>query len=120
MQYVKLGDRDGVGFAYGNMGQLCQSCGQGIKALDYFKKSLNIAVEQGNLARQATVHGNIGAVLSNMGRIAEGLPSFEQALKLAQEAQNSALVRAACENLASVHKDLGNPDLALAYRAKMQ
>lgn len=118
--YVKLGDRDGVGFAYGNMGQLCQSCGQGIKALDYFKKSLNIAVEQGNLARQATGHGNIGAVLSNMGRIAEGLPSFEQALKLAQEAQNSALVRAACENLASVHKDLGNPDLALAYRAKMQ
>ena len=49
---IQIGDRDGEGGAYGNLGNAYQSMGDYRKAIEYYEKLLKIATEIGDKARR--------------------------------------------------------------------
>ena len=63
----EIGDRDGEGRAYGNLGTTCESAGDYRKATECHEKHLQIAIEIGDRAGEGRAYGNLGTTLQSQG-----------------------------------------------------
>ena len=57
---IEIGDRAGVGGAYGSLGIAYFSLGDIRKAIEYHEKDLKIAIEIGDWAGEGRAYGNLG------------------------------------------------------------
>ena len=58
---IKLGDREGEGRAYGNLGNSYHSLGDPREATEYHEKHLKIAIEFGDREGEGRTYGNLGS-----------------------------------------------------------
>jgi CHAT domain-containing protein/Flp pilus assembly protein TadD len=100
----------GIGFNYGNIGQL-------EKALDYYKQALPIMREVGDRSGEATTLNNIGLVYRNIGQPQKALDYLNQALLIRREVGNLSEVAATLNNIGGVYDSdsIGQPQKALDY-----
>ena len=63
----EIGDRDGEGKAYGNLGAAYQALGDYQKAIEYLEKNLKIAKEIGDRAGEENAYGNLGIAYELLG-----------------------------------------------------
>ena len=54
-----MGDREGEGAAYGNLGNALYSLSDHRKAIEYHEKALKFAIEIGNCAVEGGAYGNL-------------------------------------------------------------
>ena len=59
---VEVGDRDGEGQAYGNLGIAYKSLADYRKAMEYHEKHLKTAIEVGDRGGEGQAYGNLGNV----------------------------------------------------------
>ena len=64
---IEIGDQEGEGGAYGNLGNAYQSLGVYRKTIEYHEKDLQIAIEIGDRAGEGTANGNLGYVYRSLG-----------------------------------------------------
>ena len=64
---LEIGDRNGQGRAYGNVGNAYQSMGDYRKAIEYQEKRLKIATEIGDQEGEGGAYGSLGSTYESLG-----------------------------------------------------
>ena len=117
----ELGNRDGVGIAYGNIGNAHLSLGNYQEALEKFQKALAIAEELGNRDGVAAAYGNIGNARYRLGNYREALENYQKHLQIAEGLGNRGRVGMVYVNIGSAHQALSNYREALEnYQKHLQ
>ena len=80
-----MGDREGEGAAYGNLGNALYSLSDHRKAINYHEKALKFAIEIGDRAVEGGAYGNLGNAYHSLGDYRKALEYHEKRLKIAKE-----------------------------------
>ncbi len=73
----EIGDQDGHGTAYTNLGNAYRSLGDVDKAVHYFTQQLSIAKKLGNRLEEARVYHNLGICHLDLGDHIKAVAYFE-------------------------------------------
>ena len=82
---IAIGNRDGEGGAYGNLGNVYQSLGGYRKAIEYHEQDLKNAIEIGNRDSEGRAYGNLGTAYRSLGDYQKAIEYHEHSLKIAIE-----------------------------------
>ncbi|HEX5387761.1 MAG TPA: tetratricopeptide repeat protein [Gemmatimonadales bacterium] len=123
----ELGDTIGQRNTLRSLGLLRWHAGRSEEALPYMNEALAIDRADGNLEATVGDLSNLGPVLKGLGRYSEARRALEEALALVESAGRSDSGASAdtgdlplkqsyiLQNLANIHRELGDPALALKY-----
>ena len=115
---IEIGDRNGEGKAYGNLGIAYHSLSDYQKAIKYFKKHLKIAIEIGDRGGEGAAYGNLGAAYLPLGDYRKAIEYLEKQLKIAIEIGDRSGEGAGYGNLGTAYFSLGNYRKAIKYFEK--
>ena len=90
----ELGDRDGEGTAYCNLGIASQSLGNFKQAIEYHSQDLTIAKELDDRAGEGRAYGNLGLAYCNLGYFKQAIEYHNQDLTIPKEVGDRDGVRA--------------------------
>ena len=112
----EIGDREGEGDAYGNLGAVYQSLNKFKRAIEYHKKSLSIAQEIGNREGEGIAYGNLGSAYNQLSEFQKAMEYNKKYLSLAKKI-NDRTVRTfdVYLNLGAVSHSLGDVPRAMKY-----
>ena len=85
----EVGDRNGEGRAYGNLGSCFQSLGDYQKSIEFHEKRLKIAKEIGDRRGEGAAYGNLGNCYQSLGDSRKSIEYHEKHLKIAKEIGDS-------------------------------
>ena len=80
-----MAGKKGAGICYNNIGNIHRELNTLSKALEYYKKSLDIKEELGDKKGKAGCYSNFGIVYSKKGDTVRTLEYFSKALNISQE-----------------------------------
>lgn len=109
-----LGDRRGEAATLGNIGNAYVLLGEERKALKYYEQSLPILRAIGDRADEANTLHNIGLIYKKLGEERKALEYYEQALPISRAVGDRPGEARTLSEL-MLHRDLGNPTLAVFY-----
>ena len=115
---IEIGDRQGEGRCYGNLGSVSSYFGDYVKANEYLEKALAIAIEIGDRQGEGSRYGNLGTVSSSLGDYVKANEYLEKALAIAIEIGDREGEGKRYENLGTVFKSLGDYVKANEYLEK--
>ena len=115
---IEIGDRDGQGAAYGNLGNVFHSLSDYRKAIEYYDKALKIAIEIGDRGGEGRAYGNLGSAFQSLGEYRKATEYFDKALKTAMEIGDRRGEGGAYGNLGNVNDSLGDSQKAIEYHEK--
>ena len=115
---MELGDRQGEGANYGNLGGVFCSLGEYKKAKEYHEKALAITIETGDRRGQGAVYGNLGSVFLSLGEYEKAKEYYEKALPISMEIGHKQGEGTNYSNLGSVFYTLGEYKKAKEYHEK--
>ena len=113
-----VGNRDGEGSAYGNLGSAYLRLGNFKQAIEYYEKDLSIAKEVGDRAHEGSSDGNLGIAYRNLGNFKQAIEYYEKHLSIAKEVGDRAGEGLAYGNLGDAYLSLGNLKQAIEYCQK--
>ena len=87
---TEIGDRNGEGTCYGNLGTVFQSLGRYDKAKEYLQKALLIATEIGDREAVGSCYGNLGTMFQLLGQ-------YDKAKEYLQKGRFSSQLKLATE-----------------------
>jgi serine phosphatase RsbU (regulator of sigma subunit) len=93
--YRKAGQMVGIVESYNNLGFISKSIGENKKALDYFKKSVDISKSLGNFLdpiTASTILINTGTAYAEMGDFRNAQTNFEKALDIRMKEKDGAKI----------------------------
>ena len=96
------------GWAYNGIGLAHKGLGQFTKAIENFKKYLDIATHLNDKSGQGLAYGNLGACYEKMGQYKSAIECHEHDHRIAVQLDDIPGQGAACCNLGNVHFDLGD------------
>jgi tetratricopeptide (TPR) repeat protein len=114
----EVGDRVGVGRAYGSLGGVYGSLGDYAKAIAYHTQDLAIAKEVGDRAGEGRAYGNLGNAYVSQGDYAKAIEYHSQDLAIAKEVGDRAGEGQAYANLGCAYRSQGDFGKAIAYHAQ--
>ncbi|MGA2410745.1 MAG: tetratricopeptide repeat protein [Candidatus Binataceae bacterium] len=103
----KLGDRQGEGYASGNLGSALSSVGEHRCAIEFLEKSLAIKREIADHQGEANTLGNLGIAYKNLGEYRRAIEFYEQALEISREIGERHSEGNTLGNLGSAYRSLG-------------
>ncbi|XP_067028300.1 tetratricopeptide repeat protein 28-like [Acropora muricata] len=115
---IEIGERDGEGKAYGNLGIAYRSLGDYRKAIEYLEKQMKIAIEIGDRGGEGGAYGNLGTAYRSLGNYRKALKYFKKQLKIAIEIGDRGGEGAAYGNLGTAYWSLGDYRKAIEYLEK--
>ncbi len=101
--------------AYNMLGVNCTHSGELDKALEFFRKSLDLAERFGKKGDVCVACNNIGSILHRNGKLDEAVHFLEQAKTTAEEIGRRSTLARAYNNLGLVYRTGGDFDLATEY-----
>ena len=81
----EIGNREGEGTAYGNLGNSYQSLGDYGKAIEFHGKHLKIAKKIGDRGGKQNANGNLGNAYDSLGAYRKAIQFHEKHLKIAKK-----------------------------------
>jgi tetratricopeptide (TPR) repeat protein len=108
-------DLNNIGIVYRKKGLLSGSAEDFRKALEYFRKALDLIDVERAKKTAVNILNDIGTVHSDQENYAEALKYFERALRLAESASDKEGISLTANNLGIVHYNLGDYDKAAEY-----
>ena len=115
---IEIGDRNGEGTTYANLGTVFYSLEEYQKAKEYHEKALAIAIEIGDSHGEGRILGNLGSVFHSLGEYQKAKEYYEKALAIAIEIGDRNGERTTYGNLGSVFHSLGEYQKAKEYYEK--
>ncbi|CAM0117508.1 hypothetical protein RSOCI_04065 [Rhabdochlamydiaceae symbiont of Dictyostelium giganteum] len=93
--------------AYQKLGDTYYSLGKYFKALECYKKYLNIAVQLKDSIREGKAYGELGNIYASLGKYRKAIELYKKALKIAQELKDRVGEEGAYSNLGMAYSSLG-------------
>lgn len=90
------------------------------KAMEYYRQTLSLYQETGNLDDIARAHGNIGRTFTAMNRLDKARLHLEKALELSLQSGQQYQLYPSYSNLVKLEIEAGNYQAALNYRKKYE
>ena len=115
---IEIGDRDGEGAAYGNLGNAFHSLSDYRKAIEYHEKALKIAIEIGDRGGQGRAYGNLGSAFQSLSDYRKSIEYQEKRLNIAIEIGDRDGEGKAYGNLGNAYHSLGEYRKATEYFEK--
>ena len=115
---IEIGDRDGEGAAYGNLGTAYCSLGDYQKAIDYLEKHLKIATEIGDRGGEGAAYGNLSTAYLSLREYRKAIEYLEKHLKIAIQIGDRRGEGGAYGNLGTAYQSLGDYRKAIEYLEK--
>ena len=115
---MEIGDREGEGTAYGNLGTVFYSLGEYKKNKEYHEKARAIRMKIGDRRGEAAGCGNLGGVFCSPGEYKKAKEYHEKALAIRMEIGDREGEGAAYGNLGTVFYSLGEYKKAKEYHEK--
>ncbi|XGV95305.1 MAG: tetratricopeptide repeat protein [Leptolyngbya sp. BL-A-14] len=113
--YRAIKDRQGEGWASGNLGSASQSLGNYPKAIEYAQQWLAIAREIKDRQSEAKALSNLGLAYDSLGNYPKAIDYAQQWLAIAREIKDRQSEGAALGNLGNAYDSLGNYPKAIEY-----
>ncbi|MDP2915919.1 MAG: CHAT domain-containing protein [Candidatus Aminicenantes bacterium] len=104
-----------IGIVYRKKGLLSGSAEDFRKALEYFRKALDLIDVERAKKTAVNILNDIGTVHSDMGNPSKALVYFERALRIAESVSDKEGISLTANNLGIVHYALGDYDKAAEY-----
>ena len=114
----ELGDRNGEGLAYGDLGNTYKALCKFQQAIEYYKKDLSITKEVANRRREGRVNGNLGNAYGSVGDFQQAIEYHKKHLSIAKEVRDRAQEGCAYANLGNAYRALGDFQQAMQYHKK--
>ena len=115
---MEIGDKQGEGTWYGNLGTVFQSLGEYVKAKEYYEKALAISMEIGDREGEGRWYGNLGTVFQSLGEYVKAKEYYEKALAISMEIGDREGEGTWYGNLGTVFRSLGEYVKAKEYYEK--
>ena len=113
--YRAIKNRQGEGWALGNLGNAYNSVGNYAKAIEYTQQSLAIAREIKDRQGEGLALGNLGNAYHSLGNYGKAIEYTQQSLVIAREIKDRQNEGSALGNLGIVYRSLGNYAKAIEY-----
>ncbi|BAZ03340.1 TPR repeat-containing protein (plasmid) [Tolypothrix tenuis PCC 7101] len=114
--YREIKDRQGEGWALGNLGNAYYSLGDYPKAIEYAQQFLAIAREIKDRQGEGAALGNLGLAYYSLGDYPKAIDYHQQSLALAQEIKDRESEGIALLNLGTAYYSLGDYPKAIDYQ----
>lgn len=114
----KINDLSGKADAYNFLGVVEDIDAHYIKALEFYKKSLQLAKPAKKTKLIASVSNNIGLLEWKAGNYKEALTTFFSALKYAESIASDKIQGNISSNIGLVYQDINRPQEALMWQKK--
>lgn len=99
-----IGDKKSEGRTLGNIGRTYSAMGDKIKAIEFYQKALNIAIDLSDLRHMGIWHENIGAEYVNIENDLAGI-NLNKAIEIFSSINNSSYVERCRTYLEKIKKD---------------
>src|ERR1035437_8777551 len=109
----KIGYKKGIGMAYNRIGNIMDSKGDYIAALEKHKKALGIREEIKDKIGIADSYNNIGKIYAEQGLFTEALKNFFISLKIYEESGDKNDIASCYNNIGAIYQNEGNQQKAL-------
>ncbi len=120
--FAKLLDKNKVkkliGKAHNNLGVIFWSNGNYNRAIEHFKKNLEISSKIGDKHATGIALGNLGIAYYAKGDYRRASASFMSSLKIFEEISDKQRIGTACGNLGNIYLDKGEYDRAIALHGR--
>lgn len=103
---------------FNNLGILAKGNGELIKALENYKKCLQLMEELGDKTSVAITLNNIAVIYKTSGDIPKTLEYLEKSLRLLEQTGNAKGMQSCLNNIGAIHADQGHFDEAMQYYNK--
>jgi CHAT domain-containing protein len=113
--YRAIKDREGEGWALGNLGAAYINLGNSAKALEYSQQHLAIARSIKDRNGESAALGNLGVAYINLGNSAKAIEYSQQSLAIARSIKDRNGEGTALGNLGRAYGSLGNSAKAIDY-----
>ncbi|CAH3166328.1 unnamed protein product, partial [Pocillopora meandrina] len=111
----EVGDKDGEGASYGNLGSAYHCLGQFKTAINYHNRHLEISKEVGDKAGEGASYGNLGSAYHGLGQFKTAFDYHKRHLEIAKEVGDKAGEGASYGNLGNAYRGLGQFKTAIEY-----
>ncbi|MCF8448453.1 MAG: tetratricopeptide repeat protein [Taibaiella sp.] len=115
---TKLALEGRVATAHNSMGSVCEQQGDFSKAMNHYKRGLEIFERQKKMAGVAAILCNIGLVYKAQSDNLKALEYFSKALKIDDEEGFKQFAASVTNNIGNIYSDLGDYSKALEYYLK--
>ena len=115
---MEIGDRQGEGVEYGNLGGVFHSLGEYKKAKEYLEKALAITMEIGDRNGEGAAYGNLGTVFHSLGDYKKAKGYYEKALASSMAIGDRRGEALSYCQYGNVYLSLGEYDVAEEYFEK--
>lgn len=111
----KIGDKENLGQALGNLAMMYNEIGKKQEAIDLLQKALAIDRQYGMRRGESTRLGNLGSIYRELGETEKAIKFLREALEIDQKigARDGQLIRVG--NLGLVYITLNQPKTAIPY-----
>jgi len=116
--FQKLGKKQAIGVALGNLGLAYIYLGDYRKAIGFCEKALAIAEEIGDKKGKGNHLGNLGLAYSNLGDYRKAIGFYEKALAIAEEIGDKKGKGTHLGNLGLAYSNLGDYRKAISFHEK--
>ncbi|MEP2774173.1 MAG: tetratricopeptide repeat-containing sensor histidine kinase [Fulvivirga sp.] len=111
--YEEIGDKTGVARSYNNIGESYFELDLYNEAYDYYNRSLNLSIENGDAKSTAISTYNVGRVLKEMGQLEKAKRFILDAKKLSTDIDDLGGIPYTLNDLGEIYILEGRYDLAL-------
>ena len=113
--YREIKNRQGEGWALGNLGEAYRNLGDYAKAIEYLQQSLAITRETKDRLGEGNALGNLGNAYSSLGDYAKAIDYQQQHLAIAREIKDRLGEGNALGSLGNAYSSLGDYAKAIDY-----
>lgn len=89
--------------------------GDGLKALEYLYKALDISIQQQDLKKEANCYNFLGYVYKSLGEYTEALKYYNKSLAYWEHKKDPEMKALLLGNIANIYFDKGTHELAVKY-----
>jgi tetratricopeptide (TPR) repeat protein len=104
--------------AFNNIGYVYMNKTNNALALDYYQKSIDVEIANGNKKGTASAYNNMGLIYYDQGDIPLALEYYHKSLKIKEEFNDQKGMAMSFNNIGYVHAEQGDKALALDYYNK--
>jgi tetratricopeptide (TPR) repeat protein/CHAT domain-containing protein len=116
--YVSIGDKQGEGNAYGNLGVAYQSLGDYPKAIEFQNKRLQIALQMGDKQGERQVYDNLGLAYYSLGDYQKAIEYQSKSLQIKLRIGDKQGEGQVYSNLGLAYYSLGDYQKAIEFQNK--
>ncbi|MBC7883750.1 MAG: tetratricopeptide repeat protein, partial [Anaerolineae bacterium] len=116
--YTSVGDKQGEGQIYSNLGLAYDALGEYQKAIDYQSKRLQIALQIGDKKGEGTAYGNLGSTYDALGDYRKAIEYQNKSLQIVLQLSDKQGEGIVYSNLGNAYESLGAYQKAIDYQNK--